>query len=111
MRPGGLVAITVATLLTMATIFSLAAYQVTTEGAATRLLSRLAASMFEVDRWLPAHQDDLELVARDRPDSFVRVDLPIAVNLPARAVIDADTRQLRSRIVSEMGSILYRRGN
>ena len=53
MRPGGLVAITVATLLTMATIFSLAAYQVTTEGAATRLLSRLAASMFP--GWLADH--------------------------------------------------------
>jgi hypothetical protein len=98
--------------LTVIALFALTGYQVTSETAATRLLSRLAAALIEVDRWLPPHLDDLNLLARDRPDGFVRVpDVPIAVTLPAGQVLSADEESVRSLLLDRMGDELYAEGN
>jgi hypothetical protein len=100
------------TLLTFVALFALTGYQVTTETAATRLLSRLAASLIEVDRWLPAHLDDLNLLARDRPDGFLRPpDLPIAVTLPASQMLTADEPTARTLLLDTLGTTLYEEGN
>lgn len=98
-------------LLTIAALLCLTGYQVTGETAGTRLLSRLAAALAELDRWLPAHHEDLALLARDRPQSHVPLhDFPIAVSLPASEVAGADLSQLRSRILDRLGEVLYRQG-
>src|SRR6202008_3160436 len=55
------------TLLTIVFLFSLTGFQVTSEPAATRLLGRIGASLIEIDRWFPAHQEELQLRAEDRP--------------------------------------------
>src|SRR3990170_9002882 len=100
-----------AVLTTAVALFALAGYQVTGETAATRLLGRLGAALIEIDRWLPAHREDIDLLARDRPEGSVRLaDLPIEVTLPASAVIDAEAAALRERIVAAMGEALYRDG-
>jgi len=100
-----------AALLSALALFALAGYQVTSETAATRLLGRLGAALVEIDRWLPAHREDIDLLARDRPQGVARLaDLPVEVTLPASAVIDADDATLRERIVAAMGEALYRDG-
>jgi hypothetical protein len=67
--------------------------------------------MVELDRWLPNHVDDLKLQARDKDDGIVEVrDLPITVQLPAAAVVNADEPTLRTMIVNEMGRQLYDNG-
>lgn len=97
---------------TAAALFALAGYQVTGETAAVRLLGRLAAALVEVDRWLPAHREDIDLLARGEPDRTVVLnDLPVPVALPAADVIDADETALRDRIVGSMGEALYRDGS
>jgi hypothetical protein len=101
----------VTALLTAATLFGLAGYQVTSEEAATRLLGRLAAALIEIDLWLPEHRDDLELLARDRPASVVAVrDIPVAATIPADAVVGSDDRALRATLVRSMGESLYEQG-
>jgi hypothetical protein len=98
-------------LATTATLFALTGYQITSEQAATRLLGRLAAALVEIDRWLPAHQEDLKLLARDRPQgSIPAADLPIAISLPAGEVAEADEAQLRALIVRVAGDALYADG-
>jgi hypothetical protein len=100
------------TLLTIVALFALTGWQVTSETASTRLLGRLGASMVEIDRWLPAHIDDIKLVARDRDDGTVQVrDLPMNVTLPSVVVVDAEEPQLRTLITAEMGRQLYHDGN
>jgi hypothetical protein len=101
------------TILTAVTLFALTGWQVTGETASTRLLGRLGASIIEIDRWLPAHQEDIRLLARDREAGGVILvrDLPIEVPLPAALVIDAEEATLRALIVREMGSQLYENGN
>jgi len=100
------------TLLTIVALFALAGWQVTGETASTRLLSRLAAAIVEIDRWLPAHYEDIQLLARDRPDDLIVIpDLPIQVVLPSAAVIDAEPAALESLIRREMGRQLYEDGN
>lgn len=97
---------------TAAVLFALAGYQVTGETAAVRLLGRLAAALVEIDRWLPAHREDIDLLARGEPGRTVALnDLPVAVALPAADVIGADETALRDRIVALMGEALYRDGS
>jgi hypothetical protein len=101
-----------AAVMTAVVLFALAGYQVTSETAATRLLGRLAAALVEIDRWLPAHREDIDLLARDDPQAAVRLaDLPIEVSLPAPDVIAAEPEVLRDRIVRVMGGVLYADGS
>ncbi len=98
--------------LTVAALFCLAGYQVTSATAAPRLLSRLGVAIVELDRWLPNHTDDVQLLARDRPQGTVRLaDLPVSVTLPASRVVGADLPTLRSLVYQEMGRTLYGDGN
>jgi hypothetical protein len=100
------------TLLTIVALFALTGWQVTSSTASERLLGRLGASIVELDRWLPAHVDDIKLQARDKDDGIVVVrDLPIEVRLPSSVVVDADEPALRAMIVREMGRQLYNDGN
>jgi hypothetical protein len=99
-------------LLTIGALFALTGWQITGETAATRLLGRLGVAMIEIDRWLPAHQEDLDLAARDRGDGVILVrDLPVEVTLPAAQVVGADQRYLRAAIAEQMGLQLYDNGN
>jgi hypothetical protein len=95
----------------MAVLFILTGYQITSETAATRLLGRLAGALIQVDLWVPAHEEDIKLLARDKPQSTVNfTDLPLALSLPASQVIDADPASLRALIVQTSGRALYRDG-
>ena len=100
------------TLLTIAALFALTGWQITGETASTRLLGRLGASIIEIDRWLPAHEEDIKLVARDGEAGGVILvrDLPIEVTLPSALVIDAEQSTLRTLITQEMGRRLYEDG-
>jgi alkylhydroperoxidase family enzyme len=92
-------------------LLCLTGYQVTGDVAAPRMLGRLGAALVELDRWLPAHADDLALRARDRPRGMIELnDLPIDVSIAAAAAVDADEAGLRELIVDQMGEVLYRRG-
>jgi hypothetical protein len=107
--PAGLLA----ALMTMVVLFALAGYQVTSETAATRLLSRLGAALMEIDRWLPQHQDDIDLMARDKPEGRVIVaDVPVALNLASAEVlaVSGDTQALRTLLVDHLGKTLYADG-
>ena len=98
-------------ILTIATLFALTGYQVTSEPSAVRLLGRLGAALIELDRWLPAHRDDVELQARDRPNQPLSLDgLPIDVAIPASAALEAPEPVLRATIVEAMGRKLYDEG-
>jgi len=100
-----------AALATAIALFALAGYQVTSATAAERLLGRLAAALVEIDRWLPAHREDIDLLARAVPEGTVDLDdLPVDVALPAAGVIDAEEAALRDRIVALMGEALYSDG-
>jgi hypothetical protein len=97
--------------LTFATLVGLTGYQVTHETSSVRLLGRLGAALIELDRWLPAHRDDIELAARDRPNQPLVLDgLPIDVAIPASAVLEAPEPVLRATIVEAMGRRLYEDG-
>ncbi|HLF08287.1 MAG TPA: hypothetical protein VI789_02930 [Dehalococcoidia bacterium] len=101
----------IAAFLTALALFALAGFQVTSHQAATRLLGRQGAALIEIDRWLPAHRDDLDLIARDRPESVVALrDVPLNIVLPSTQVIDVDNRVLRATIVRAMGERLYTEG-
>lgn len=94
-------------------LFSFAGYQVTGETAGPRLLGRLAASLVELDRWAPAHRDDLQLVARDRPDESVLIDdLPVDVLLPSvdLLAVGENDRALSHVLRDAMGRRLYAEG-
>jgi hypothetical protein len=98
-------------ILTIATLVTLTGYQVTTETSSVRLLGRLSAALIELDRWLPAHRDDIELLARDRSDQPVVLDeLPVQVAIPASAALDAPHHVLRATITEAMGRRLYEEG-
>jgi hypothetical protein len=100
-----------AAMLTAIALFAFAGYQVTGEPAASKLLGRLAASLIELDRWVPMHREDVQLAARDRPQDAVLVDdLPVDVVLPSPAVLDADDAGLRDMLRAAMGRRLYREG-
>jgi hypothetical protein len=100
------------TILTVVALFALTGWQVTSETASTRLLGRLGASMVELDRWLPTHIEDIQLVARDHDDGLTPIrDLPMDISLPSVVVVDAGEPQLESLITQEMGRQLYQDGN
>jgi hypothetical protein len=93
-------------------LFALAGYQVSTERAATRLLGRVAGALIEIDRWLPEHREDIELMARDRPQGAFRIaDLPVAVTLRAEQVNGADEPALRALLLANMGKALHEHSN
>lgn len=97
--------------LTIATLITLTGYQVTGETSAVRLLGRLGAALIELDRWLPAHRDDIELLARDRPTQpLVLEDLPIEVTIPATAALESPEPVLHATIAEAMGRRLYDEG-
>jgi hypothetical protein len=98
--------------LTSLSLFSLAGYQITSAQPATRLLGRQSAALVELDRWLPGHREDLELLARDRPQNVLAVkDLPLSLTVSSATVLDPDPDALRRAIVRAMGVTLYQDGN
>jgi hypothetical protein len=97
--------------LTIAVLASLTGYQVTSETSGVRMLGRLGAALIELDRWLPAHRDDIELLARDRPNQpLILTDLPIEVAIPAAAALEAPGPVLQATIQEAMGHRLYDEG-
>jgi hypothetical protein len=103
----------VTALMTALVLLSFSGYQVTGERAAPRLLGRLAASLVELDRWVPTHRDDMQLVARDRPDENVLIDdLPIDVLVPSSSVLAVGDRnqELSDLLRDAMGHRLYAEG-
>lgn len=101
-----------AVVLTALTLFAFAGYQVTSEAAATKLLGRLAAALVELDRWVPTHREDIELVARDRPQEAVLVDdLPVDVLIPSQVALQAGDEELRNDLRAAMGRRLYDEGS
>jgi hypothetical protein len=98
--------------MTAAALFALAGYQVTSETAGVRLLGRLGAAIIEIDRWLPAHRDDINLLSRDRPEvPLVVPNLPIEVVLPPPQTIDMEDDSLGGLMRRSMGETLYRDGD
>ena len=99
-------------LATLLSLFALTGYQATTATAGTRFLGRIAASVVEVDRWLPAHQADIQLLARDKPQSQLHMDdLPVPIVVPSVLILNSDAASLRRVIVESMGRELYNEGN
>jgi hypothetical protein len=99
-------------ILTAVVLFCLAGYQVTTETAGVRFEGRIGAALIELDRWLPAHRDDIELLSRDRPEApLVLPDLPIEVLIPSSAVLEAPDETLQATIQRAMGEKLYAEGS
>jgi hypothetical protein len=100
-----------AAILAAVTLFAFAGYQVTGEGPASKLLGRLAASLVELDRWVPSHREDIQLVARDRPQESVLIDdLPVDVVIPSSAALSAGNDELRDLLREAMGRRLYQDG-
>jgi hypothetical protein len=100
-------------LMTALLLLAFAGYQVTGETAGPRLLGRLASSLVELDRWVPAHRDDMQLVARDRPDENILIDdLPVDVLLPSDAVLAVGDRDAELSVLlrDAMGRRLYTEG-
>lgn len=94
--------------LTLVALFCLTGFQVTSETSSERLLGRLGSAMVELDRWLPAHRGDIELLARDRPDEpLVLTGLPIEVAIPASVALEAPEHVLKATIAEAMGERLY----
>jgi hypothetical protein len=101
----------IAALLTVAALLALAGYQVTSDTSAKRMLGRVGAAVIELDRWLPAHEDDIEFLSRERPNAPLELpDLPINIAIPAAAAIDSDRQTLRAAITEAMGERLYTEG-
>jgi hypothetical protein len=99
------------TFLTIIFLFSLTGFQITSHTAATRLLGRLGASLIEVDRWLPMHQEELQVRADDRPTGAVPLSgVPIDAEIMSSKVRGADSNVLRDRVVEAMGEALYTKG-
>jgi hypothetical protein len=101
-----------AALMAAAALFALAGYQVTREESGERLLGRLGASLVELDRWLPAHREDLQVKARDRPGEVIVIgDVPLKwVVVPSDHVVDASDEELRGPLTRGMGHALYQNG-
>jgi hypothetical protein len=92
-------------------IFSLTFFQGTGPTAGPRLQGRLAAAAVELDRWLPAHREDIEASARERPRLAIELtELPVSVTVPTTAVLDQDPSRLQAAIVAAMGEVLYADG-
>jgi hypothetical protein len=92
-------------------IVCLTLFQVTGPVAGPRLLGRLAAAMIELDYWLPAHRDDLEASARERPRVSVEATgLPVSVFVPSSAVLADGGSRLGPALASALGDALYSSG-
>jgi hypothetical protein len=103
----GLVTIVV----TLFFLTSLAGYQVTGATAGPRLLGRLGAALIELDRWLPAHLEDIRSSGQARASGAFRPnDLPIEVTLAAGEAVNAEAATLQRRLVQGIGDSLYRNG-
>jgi hypothetical protein len=93
-----------------ATLIALTGAQSTGATAGPRLLGRLAAALFELDRWVPAHAEDIAAAARDRTRGLVGVDgLPVRV-LVTQAAASADGEELGAAIADAAGQRLYSEG-
>jgi hypothetical protein len=107
----GFVPTVLAFFLTLGTLFALTGYQITSETAGTRLLGRLGGALIEIDRWLPAHGDDLQLLASDRRQGRLHpADIPIDVTLTASDLGDSSDEALRHTLLNAMGRVLYTEG-
>lgn len=96
---------------TALTILSLSAFQSTDATAGPRLLGRLFAAMVELDRWLPAHRDDIQTLARERERGLlVLEDLPMYVPLRGSDILAANDASLKRLIRNEAGRQLYNEG-
>jgi hypothetical protein len=96
---------------TLALLTGLTGYQATTETAGERMLGRLFGALIEVDRWLPAHREDLEAAAAAGGDRGLVAlpDFPIAVSVPAEAITAGDDR-LRAEVLAASGTVLSEDG-
>jgi hypothetical protein len=101
-----------AALIAAAALLALAGYQVTSEASGERLLGRLGASLVELDRWLPAHREDLNVQAKDRQGEVIVIgDVPLkGVVVPSDRVVDASDDELTGLLTKSMGHALYRDG-
>lgn len=98
--------------LTVVVMFTLAGSQATGETAGERFLGRIGGALIEVDRWVPAHRESIDALARERPDSPLPLpDFPMEVLLPAEAAIGATDGSLRDAVMQGMGATLYREGS
>lgn len=98
-------------LLSAGFLAAFSAYQVTNAMSGPRLLGRLAASLVELERWVPSHSEDIQLLARDRPQESVLVDeLPVDVVLPSPGVLAANETELTTQLRDAMGARLYTEG-
>lgn len=98
--------------LTIVTLVALTGFQVTSETSSVRLLGRLGAALVELDRWLPAHREDIKLMARDRPNQpLVLSELPVDVAVPTSIALDASLPVLKATITEAMGHRLYESGH
>jgi hypothetical protein len=85
--------------------------QATGATAGPRLLGRLAAAMFELDRWIPAHSEDLQAAARERSRGAVEVQgLPVRATVNANSAIAGDGEAMSREIASSAGHQLYELG-
>ena len=99
-------------LMTTVTLITLTGFQVTSVTAGTRLLGRLGVALIEIDLWLPVHHEELQLLARDKPEGELKIgDLPFEVAVSSALVLEADEILLRSLISEAVGSMLYQKGS
>ncbi len=102
-----------ALLLALSIFFALLALtgsQATGASAGPRLLGRLAAALFELDRWTPQHKEELQTVARERIRGPVDVQgLPIRISVASGAALGSDD-ELATAIAAAAGEALYWQG-
>jgi hypothetical protein len=66
--------------------------------------------MFELDRWVPQHSEELQSIARERARGQVDVSgLPISVGVSPATVLAGD-KALAAAIASDAGEVLYGHG-
>ncbi len=102
-----------ALLLALSIFFALLALtgsQATGAAAGPRLLGRLAAALFELDRWTPQHREDLQTVAQERTRGLVDVrGLPIRISVSPGAALASDDA-LANALAAAAGDALYLKG-
>ena len=93
------------------TVIALAGYQVSGTTAASRLLGRLVGALVEIDRWLPAHREDIDLLVEQRFRGTVEVEgLPLDVSLAADQASGASDQTLERLILASAGRTLHGEG-
>jgi hypothetical protein len=96
---------------TFALLGALCGFQATGATAAPRLLGRLTAALFELDRWTPQHREELRTIAANRTRGPVDVKgLPVAVSVAPADVLSADGSTLARAIAAAAGERLYADG-